>query len=80
MQQTAAGMDDAAESAENLKDNTTAAGNAAEKASKKLKSLMGFDKINRLDKKDDSSSTTGSAVPDVAGSVDFASLPKEILL
>lgn len=74
MQQTAAGMDDAAESAENLKDNTTAAGNAAEKASKKLKSLMGFDKINRLDKKDDSSSTTGSAVPDVAGSVDFGKL------
>lgn len=74
MQQTADGMDDAADSAENLKDNTDAAGDAATKASKKLKSLMGFDKINRLDKKDDSSSTTGSAVPDVAGSVDFGKL------
>lgn len=74
MQQTAEGMDDAADSAENLKDNTDAAGDAATKASKKLKSLMGFDKINRLDKKDDSSSTTGSTVPDVAGSVDFGKL------
>lgn len=74
MQQTADGMDDAADSAENLKDNTDAAGDAATKASKKLKSLMGFDKINRLDKKDDSSSTTGSTVPDVAGSVDFGKL------
>ena len=76
MQQTAEGMDNAADSAENLKDNTDAAGDAATKASKKLKSLMGFDKINRLDKKDDSSkkSSTSNTVPDVTGSVDFGKL------
>lgn len=78
MQQTADGMDDAADSAENLKDNTDAAGDAATKASKKLKSLMGFDKINRLDKKDDSSkkSSTSNTVPDVTGNIDFGNLAK----
>lgn len=65
------GMDDAAQSADNMTDSTNKAGNAAKKTAKAMRSLMGFDKINKLDSKtDSSSSTTGSGTP----STDFGSL------
>lgn len=65
------GMDDAAQSADNMTDSTNKAGNAAKKTAKAMRSLMGFDKINKLDSKtDSSSSTTGSGTP----SADFGSL------
>lgn len=65
------GMDDAAQSADNMTDFTNKAGNAAKKTAKAMRSLMGFDKINKLDSKtDSSSSTTGSGTP----STDFGSL------
>ena len=52
------GLGDAADSAENLADNTGDVGTAA-KASKEMKNLMGFDKINRLE--DDKSVSDDSA-------------------
>lgn len=65
------GMDDAAQSADNMTDSTNKAGNAAKETAKAMRSLMGFDKINKLDSKtDSSSSTTGSGTP----STDFGSL------
>lgn len=65
------GMDDAAQSADNMTDSTNKAGNAAKKTAKAMRSLMGFDKINKLDSKtDSSSSTTGSSTP----STDFGNL------
>lgn len=65
------GMDDAAQSADNMTDSTNKASNAAKKTAKAMRSLMGFDKINKLDSKtDSSSSTTGSGTP----STDFGSL------
>ena len=65
------GMDDAAQSANNMADSTNKAGNAAKKTAKAMRSLMGFDKINKLDSKtDSSSSTTGSSTP----STDFGNL------
>lgn len=65
------GMDDAAQSADNMTDSTNKAGNAAKKTAKAMRSLMGFDKINKLDSKtDSSSSTTGSGTP----STDLGSL------
>lgn len=65
------GMDDAAQSADNMTDSTNKAGNAAKKTAKAMRSLMGFDKINKLDSKtNSSSSTTGSGTP----STDFGSL------
>lgn len=67
-----AGMDNAAESADNATKSTNATANAAKKAAKETRSLMGFDKINKLDKKTDSSSkkSNSNAVP----STNFGSL------
>ena len=65
------GMDSAAESADNATKSTNKTASAAKKAAKEMRSLMGFDKINRLDSKADSStSSNGNAVP----STDFGSL------
>lgn len=65
------GMDSAAESAGNAAKSTNKTASAAKKAAKEMRSLMGFDKINKLDSKTDSStSPNGNAVP----STDFGSL------
>lgn len=65
------GMDSAAESADNATKSTNKTASAAKKAAKEMRSLMGFDKINKLDSKTDSStSPNGNAVP----STDFGSL------
>lgn len=66
-----AGMDNAAESADDTTKSINKAASAAKKAAKEMRSLMGFDKINKLDKKTDSStSSNGNAAP----STDFGSL------
>ena len=54
------GLDSAAGAADNLNSSTKKAGDAAQKAAKKMKSLMGFDKINRLDAPATSTSGTSS--------------------
>lgn len=65
------GMDSAAESADNATKSTNKTASAAKKAAKEMRSLMGFDKINKLDSKADSSTSPGgNAVP----STDFGSL------
>lgn len=66
-----AGMDNAAESADDTTKSINKAASAAKKAAKEMRSLMGFDKINKLDKKTDgSTSSNGNAAP----STDFGSL------
>lgn len=65
------GMDSAAESADNATKSTNKTAGAAKKAAKEMRSLMGFDKINKLDSKTDSSTPlNGNAVPPT----DFGSL------
>lgn len=76
------GLEGAAASADNLAGSSKKAGQAARKAAKEMRALMGFDQINRLD--DNSSSDTGdtsspstgsSAGAGIGGSsVDFGSL------
>lgn len=67
------GLSNAADSAENLEDNTSGVGKAAKKAAKEIRALMGFDQINRLDSAEDSSDS--SLVPDTDfGDVDFGNL------
>lgn len=76
------GMEGAAASADNLAGSSKKAGQAARKAAKEMRALMGFDQINRLD--DNSSSDTGdTSLPSTGGStgagiggssVDFGSL------
>lgn len=57
------GMDSAAESADNATKSTNKTAGAAKKAAKEMRSLMGFDKINKLDSKTDSSTPlNGNAV------------------
>ena len=76
------GLDSAAGAADNLNSSTKKAGDAAQKAAKKMKSLMGFDKINRLDApaastSDTSSGNTGTgsgAGQQLGQSVDFGNL------
>ena len=50
----------ASDAAGNLTSNTDKAGKAAENAAKKMKSLMGFDKINKVDSNDTSTGSSGS--------------------
>nr|WP_288640591.1 hypothetical protein [uncultured Anaerobutyricum sp.] len=64
-----AGMNNAAESADDAAKSTNKTASAAKKAAKEMRSLMGFDKINKLDKKS-STSSNGNAVP----STNFGSL------
>lgn len=76
------GLDSASDSASNLAGNTDKVGQAAQNAAKKMKALMGFDKINKLDSQPDttssgsspSSSTGGTGA--LGGTVDFGSLAK----
>lgn len=76
------GMEGAAASADDLAGSSKKAGQAARKAAKEMRALMGFDQINRLD--DNSSSDTGDTSSPSTGSstgagiggssVDFGSL------
>lgn len=75
-------LDNASDSASNLAGNTNKVGQATQNAAKKMKALMGFDKINKLDSQSDttssgsspSSSTGGTGA--LGGTVDFGSLAK----
>ena len=74
-----AGLGEAADSANNLADNTTGVGKAAKKAAKDMKALMGFDAVNKIDKPDEEedSGSSGGGVPAISGGgagVDFGSL------
>ena len=78
---TATGLSSASDSASNLADNTSSVGTAAKKAAKEMRSLMGFDQINKLDDSSSDSDSSGSsggsggATGGVSGgSVDFGSL------
>ena len=74
------GLDSASDSASNLAGNTDKVGQAAQNAAKKMKALMGFDKINKLDSQSDtassgsnpSSSTGGTGM--LGDAVNFGSL------
>lgn len=74
------GLSDATGAADGLSDATKSVGSAAKKAAKEMRALMGFDKINRLDKPDTSSDTgsgvgAGMGMGGALGSeVDFGSL------
>lgn len=74
------GLDNASDSASNLAGNTDKVGQAAQNAAKKMKALMGFDKINKLDSQSDTtssgsnpSSSTGEAGT-LGDAVNFGSL------
>ena len=75
------GLENASDSASNLASNTDKVGQAAQNAAKKMKALMGFDKVNKLDSQSDSSSgsssspSTGARGTGALGSeVDFGNL------
>lgn len=75
------GLKNASDSASNLASNTDKVGQAAQNAAKKMKALMGFDKVNKLDSQSDSSSgsssspSTGTGGTGALGSaVDFGNL------
>lgn len=75
------GLENASDSASNLASNTDKVGQAAQNAAKKMKALMGFDKVNKLDSQSDSSSGSSSSPPTGAGgtgalgsAVDFGNL------
>lgn len=72
-------LNSASDAASNLTDNTSKAGKAAQETAKKMKALMGFDKINKLDAPTSTgssgSSGTGSPGTGTTGSaVDYGSL------
>lgn len=66
------GLSGAADSAGNLADNTASVGSAAKKAAKEMRSLMGFDQINKLSEQDKSESGSGSS-PGVSSGISGAS-------
>ena len=74
------GLDSASDSASNLAGNTDKVGQAAQNAAKKMKALMGFDKINKLDSQSDTTSSGSSPSSDtggtgsLGGTVNFGSL------
>jgi phage-related protein len=76
------GLDSASDSASNLAGNTDKVGQAAQNAAKKMKALMGFDKINKLDSQSDTTSSGSSPSSSTGGAgalgnaVDFGSLAK----
>lgn len=71
----AAGLTDASSAADQIADSTSGVGDAAKQAAKDMKSLMGFDKINKVSKDSSNSDSQNSSVPNnVAGSIDFGSL------
>lgn len=74
------GMDNAASSADNLSSANNGVAKSAQKAAEKMRTLMGFDQINKLDSQADSSSSTpssgsGTGTGGVGGAgIDFGSL------
>ena len=75
------GLENASDSASNLASNTDKVGQAAQNAAKKMKALMGFDKVNKLDSQSDSSSGSSSSPSNGTGgtgalgsAVDFGNL------
>lgn len=75
-----AGMDSAAESADNMAASNDKIGKSAKKAAKEMRSLMGFDKINKLDNPADDSDTGsgggGGGTGNLGSAVDFGNLAK----
>lgn len=68
-----ASLGSASEAADSLSESTQGVGDAAKKAAKEMKALMGFDRINKLSSTSSDSSSSGSTGADV-GSIDFGSL------
>ena len=66
---TGDGLANAADQAGNLADNAGAAGNAAKKAAKEMRSLMGFDEVNKVaDQTGNDSGSGGRGSPESGGS------------
>ena len=65
----------ASDAASDLTDNTNKAGKAAQDTAKKMKSLMGFDQINKLDSQ---SSSSGSTTPTSSGKGNGGVLGSEV--
>ena len=65
-------LSSAAGAANNLEESTAGAGNAAKKAAKDMKALMGFDKINKIGDASDSGSDASGGISGDA--IDFGSL------
>lgn len=76
-----AGLTSASGAADDLEKETAGVGNAAKKAAKEMKALMGFDVVQKLPEQDEDSSTTqtgnasGISIP--AMSVDYGSLAED---
>lgn len=77
----AGGLADASNAADGLSDSTNGVGKAAKKAAKEMRSLMGFDSINKLSEQTDSSGSGSSGGGGTSGgggslgsAVDFGNL------
>lgn len=76
----AGGMADASNAADGLSKSAEGAGSAAKKAAKEMRSLMGFDKINKISEQNntDSGTTGGNSTPGAGAAlgeaVDFGNL------
>nr|DAF39868.1 MAG TPA: minor tail protein [Caudoviricetes sp.] len=71
------GLENASGAADDLSKSTNNVGSAAKKAAKQLNSLMGFDQINKLDKKTDTTTTNnkkGTGTGSLGDTVDFGNL------
>ena len=72
------GMDNAASSADNLSSSNNSVAKSAQKAAEKMRALMGFDQVNKLDSQTSTSSSTPSAGTGTSGiggtGVDFGNL------
>lgn len=73
---TVAGIAETTGAVDSLADSTAGAGEAAKKAAKEMRSLMGFDQINKLSEpaEDDNASSGSSGGGISPGGVDFGSL------
>lgn len=69
-------LQSASGAADNLSESTNKVGTAAKKAAKQLRSLMGFDQINRLDKKDSTTTSNpkGTGTASLGDATDFGKL------
>lgn len=77
------GLQGTSEAAEGLSNSTNGVGSAAKKAVKEMRSLMGFDKINRLDSQSNNAANSGSGSGNISGNgnalgdtVDFGNLAR----
>ena len=74
------GLENASGAADDLSKSTNNVGSAAKKAAKQLRSLMGFDQMNKLDKKTDTTTTNnkkGTGTGSLGDTVDFGNLAEE---